>query len=134
MILLTIKEKRTVTISISGFKIHGRQIELLSMRDQIQSITKTDILLGMHGAALTHAMYLPDHAGLIELRPRYHTAESRHFEAIARWRRIHYLRWINTDTRNEVKKFMTSIPPTVIIELVGKMYHKMCSPADNGLR
>ncbi len=80
----------------------------------------------MHGAALTHALYLPDHGGLIELRPRYHTAESRHFESIARWRRIHYLRWINTDISNEVKKFTTRIPPGVTSDLVVKMYHKMC--------
>lgn len=36
-------------------------------RHQLQVIQQTDILIGMHGAGLTHLLFLPDWAAVFEL-------------------------------------------------------------------
>ena len=48
-----------------------RTVELaqLTIDEQLQTIADTDVLVGMHGAGLTHVVYLPDWAGVVELWP-----------------------------------------------------------------
>lgn len=40
------------------------------MEQQLAVVQQTDILVGMHGAALAHALLLPPHAALVELWPQ----------------------------------------------------------------
>ena len=39
------------------------------MEEQFAVVQQTDVLIGMHGAALAHALLLPPHAALVELWP-----------------------------------------------------------------
>lgn len=42
----------------------------LTFEEQLEMMTKTDILVGMHGAALTHALFLPPWGGVLEMWPK----------------------------------------------------------------
>jgi len=56
------------------------------MPQQVELVaTQTDILLGMHGAGLTHLAWLPPTACLIEV-----FANEIHYESMARWAQIQY--------------------------------------------
>ena len=106
--------------------IEGKQLDLLPMKEQLKCISKTDILAGMHGAALTLALFLPEHSGVVELFPNYWSDPNSHFKCIARWRGLHYTQWKNTDMKNEYINDYTRIPPEVAIELVDKIIDTMC--------
>ena len=103
----------------------GIQLDKFSMRDQLQVISSADILAGMHGAGLTHAIFLPRHAGVIELFPSYFSRLS-HFLNISKWRRLKYLRWQNVDERNEMEGKRTRIPPSLFRALLLEMKRRLC--------
>ena len=52
-------------------KVHIDVVDFanLTMKDQLATVQKTDILAGVHGAGLTHAMFLPPGATLVEIQP-----------------------------------------------------------------
>ena len=60
---------------LSRGSIRARRVELseYSIDEQLQLIATTDVLVGMHGAGLTHAVFLPDWAGVFELWPSVST-------------------------------------------------------------
>lgn len=66
----------------------------LEVRDQLAAIVQTDVLVGMHGAALTYALYLPHHAGVLELWPKQGDMW-RCFEHTATMAGLVYHRWEN---------------------------------------
>ena len=103
----------------------GVQLDKMAMKRQLSLIANADILAGMHGAGLTHTLFLPSHGGLIELFPSYFP-ELGHFKALARWRNLHYLNWINEEAQNEKKNKRTRIPPSVFTGLLAKMRKKLC--------
>ncbi|XP_052782042.1 uncharacterized protein LOC128218417 [Mya arenaria] len=103
------------------------QIDLLSMKDQLTLISRTDILIGMHGAGLTHTLFLPKHAGLIELYPNYWPTANVHFQAMARWRNLKYLQWQNTDPSNERANKYTVINTNDVVEMVEDIHALMCN-------
>ena len=103
----------------------GIQLEKLSMKSQLSIVSNADVLVGMHGAGLTHTLFLPSHAGLIELVPEYFSPLG-HFEGLARWRGLHYLRWINEDVSNEKSGKRTRIPPSVFRKTLFDMKQKIC--------
>ena len=119
----------TLRQNFPSFSVKGIQIDLFEMDQQLKFITETDILIGMHGAGLTHAMYLPRHAGMIELLPTYWSAANEHFHAIARWRHLHYRQWVNADPANEAPNHFTKIPPEVLNDLVTDMVKVVCGLA-----
>ena len=106
--------------------IHGLQLDLFDMRKQLQLIAQTDILIGMHGAGLTHALFLPKHSGVIEFIPEYWSAANEHFLAIADWRKLVYQRWTNLDSHNEFPGHYTHIPIEVEQLLLQSVIEKMC--------
>jgi len=110
------------------FRIRSVQLERLTIRQQLQLVTSSDVLLGMHGAGLSHAMFLPDHAGLIELVPLGLGRGNRHFEAIARWRRLHYERWVSqaVDDDSAMNNYTTYIPVDIIDRLLKRLVYNMC--------
>ena len=109
------------------YTIRGVQIDLFDMKQQLEFIGSTDILIGMHGAGLTHSMFLPKHAGIIELIPNYWSAANMHFEAIATWRNLYFDRWTNEDPRNEAPNYSTTVPSEVVITLIKNMVRPMCN-------
>merc|ERR1712004_212146 len=110
------------------FTIRGVQIDLFDIRQQLEFVSSTDLLIGMHGAGLTHAIFLPDHAGLIELLPTYWSSANEHFQAIARWRHLYYDRWTNMDPMNESPDFYTVVPSHVLNEMVRNAVKSLCDP------
>eukprot|EP00794_Sanderia_malayensis_P012818 gene12818-14131_t len=61
---------------------------------QLHTTHNSDIFIGMHGAGLTHVLFLPDWAVLFEL---YHTEDPDCYRDLARLRGVKYLTWENKD-------------------------------------
>nr|CAG4640694.1 EOG090X02IK [Eulimnadia texana] len=61
-------------------------------RQQLSVIHETDILIGMHGAGLTHLMFLPDWAAVFEL---YNCEDEHCYKDLARLRGVYYTTWKN---------------------------------------
>lgn len=62
--------------------------------DQVKNSHNTDIFIGMHGAGLTHALFLPDWALLFEL---YNCGDTNCYRDLARLRGVSYVTWENQD-------------------------------------
>jgi len=107
--------------------VRGSQIDALPMRDQLQMVVNADILVGVLGAGLTHAIFLPRGAGLLELSPNLMWAGNQHFEAIASWRNLTYMRWTNNDDtlENESQGVLT-VPQNVVAASIRKIRRQMC--------
>ncbi|XP_050412468.1 uncharacterized protein LOC126827250 [Patella vulgata] len=112
---------------LPGHDIKALQLDKLKMDKQLELISGTDILIGMHGAGLTHTLFLPKHGGLIELYPTYWPQANKHFLTMARWRNLHYLAWKNHDPENEHANKMTYIPPRTLVKMVKEMVKKICN-------
>ena len=108
--------------------VRGVQIDALPMRDQLQLVVNADILVGVHGAGLAHAIFLPRRTGLLELSPNWLWSSNEHFEAIASWRGLTYMRWANSDVmlENESQGMLT-VPPHVVTASIRKIRSQMCS-------
>lgn len=129
-----VKNEKEIEDSIHSFypnhSIHSLRTENMSMHDQLSAIVQTDVLIGMHGAGLTLALFLPRHAGLIELYPKYWSKDNVHFKAIARWRRLHYLNWQNVMEMNEHPNHFTYLDPSVIKKMLSETITQMCKSKD----
>lgn len=66
--------------------------------DQLAVVQRTDVLIGMHGAALTYALLLPQHAAVVELWPQP-AGIWRCYENAAQWAGVLYRRVANADPR-----------------------------------
>lgn len=108
--------------------VKGIQLDQHSMKEQLEVITKTDILISMHGAGLSHILFLPHHAGVVELFPFYWKKYfgASHFRAMAYWRKLKYSGWQNLNPSNEFDKFYTYVPPAALESQVKPIYRQMC--------
>ena len=104
-------------------------LETIPMKEQLKFICKTDILIAMHGAGLTHALFLPKTSGVIELFP-YKFREDypyyRLFETIAKWRQIKYLWWENKKEIMEMPHNYTVIDVEALLRRVDSMMDWIC--------
>ncbi|XP_022298960.2 EGF domain-specific O-linked N-acetylglucosamine transferase-like isoform X2 [Crassostrea virginica] len=62
----------------------------MPFKEQIQSSYNSDIFIGIHGAGLTHLLFQPDWAVIIEL---YNCEDHSCYYDLARSRGIHYMTW-----------------------------------------
>ncbi|XP_045172554.2 uncharacterized protein LOC123534390 [Mercenaria mercenaria] len=106
--------------------VNGVQLDRLSMVEQLELVSRTDILIGMHGAGLSHILYLPETSGVIELYPNYMSVANAHFRAMSKWRRLRHIVWMNQDNSLEKKDHQTYIPKTVIQDLVDTIKENIC--------
>ncbi|XP_064632584.1 uncharacterized protein LOC135490933 [Lineus longissimus] len=116
----------TIQSKYPNFTVRGVQIDLFEMKKQLKLIASTDVLIGMHGAGLSHTLFLPKHAGLIEFYPTYWSVGNIHFRAMAKWRNLHYMNWVNRDRSNEGPKGYTRIPPNILISFFRVMVERIC--------
>jgi capsular polysaccharide biosynthesis protein len=66
----------------------------MNLIDQLRVMANTDILVGVHGAGLTHALFMKPQTVLIELAPPSHQSFN-FFQTIAQANGIHYIRQID---------------------------------------
>uniref|UniRef100_T1JAU4 EGF domain-specific O-linked N-acetylglucosamine transferase n=1 Tax=Strigamia maritima TaxID=126957 RepID=T1JAU4_STRMM len=66
----------------------------MSFYEQLKIIHNTDILVGIHGAGLTHLLFLPDWAVIFEI---YNCEDEACYRDLANLRGIHYMTWVNQD-------------------------------------
>ncbi len=109
-----------VSSASSSWSVRGVVLDELPMSAQLAAIAGADVLVGMHGAALTLAALLPTHAGLIELQPAYLSPHT-HFKMLARWRHLPYLCWKNEVKARELENYRTVVPTDVMVKLVRTM-------------
>ena len=111
------------------FCVRGFLMETIPIKEQLKIIKHTDILIGMHGAGLTHTLYLPRTSGLIELFPvkfkKMH-AYSKMFEAIAKWRGLRYMFWENMNEAMEINNYFTVVDVAEVSKLVKAMVKDLC--------
>lgn len=106
--------------------VNGVQLDRLDFYGQLQLISKTDLLVGMHGAGLSHILYLPPTSGVIELFPTSVSAGNAHFRSMAKWRRLRYMLWKNRDEKLEKDNHSTEIPLDLLKDMVRKMKSQLC--------
>uniref|UniRef100_A0A8C9KZK6 EGF domain-specific O-linked N-acetylglucosamine transferase n=1 Tax=Panthera tigris altaica TaxID=74533 RepID=A0A8C9KZK6_PANTA len=78
------------TVSTLEVRIVDYKYKALGFLDQLRISHNTDIFIGMHGAGLTHLLFLPDWAAVFEL---YNCGDERCYLDLARLRGIHYITW-----------------------------------------
>ena len=110
-----------------GHSVIGVQLDALNMSVQMELISRTDIMIGMHGAAFGFSLLLPQGGGTIELYPKG-SSRNWHMEYLAKWNKLHYLKWINQNSKLEdvVNKY-TTVPPDIVLTLLNKMISNICS-------
>jgi glycoprotein 2-beta-D-xylosyltransferase len=96
------------------YNIRGVRLESFPIRTQFSFISQTDFLIGIHGAGLTYTLFLPEHAGVLELFPSYRDTGNTHYRTISKWRNLFYRAWQNFNLKNEFPNFETHIPVRII--------------------
>ena len=115
-------------LTFPRWRVRGVQLDAITIQQQLQIVADTDILIGMHGAALAFSIFLAPGAGLIEMFPA--TGKSNwHMEMLAHWSHVHYISWKNHQRRNEyVRSRSTRVPPETVVSLL-KVIHTMICPS-----
>lgn len=115
--------------TFSQARVQAVLLETLPMASQLKVMSKTDILIGMHGAGMTHLMFLPKHAAVLELfssgfkidRPWYIC-----YQSMAKWRGLKYDFWENFNSSLEMPDDYTIIPTDMLIEKAQKLKNEIC--------
>ncbi|KAH8334156.1 hypothetical protein KR059_007021 [Drosophila kikkawai] len=76
------------------YSVQRVSYERLSFTDQLAITRNTDILIGMHGAGLTHLLFLPNWACIFEL---YNCEDPNCYKDLARLRGVRYRTWEQQD-------------------------------------
>ncbi|KAH3888528.1 hypothetical protein DPMN_012564 [Dreissena polymorpha] len=104
-------------------------MEALPMKFQLEISSQTDLLIGMHGAGMTHIAFLPKHAAVLELFPKgfkLYRAHSMCFQSLTMWRGMHYDSWENMDANLELPHDYTIVPTDVIAKKTLKLVEQIC--------
>ena len=109
------------------FTVKGVQLDRFDMDDQVKFVAGTDILIGMHGAALSHMLFMPRGRAVIELMPKYITPAWRsHFINMAGGRGLIYKRWVNDNTALEHPDHLTTVPPEMVNAKIAEVVKELC--------
>ena len=69
-------------------------LRALNFSEQLKITRNTDILIGIHGAGLTHLLFLPNWATIFEL---YNCEDPNCYKDLSRLRGVNYLTWQRHD-------------------------------------
>ncbi|XP_046584237.1 uncharacterized protein LOC124291309 [Haliotis rubra] len=106
-----------------GTPVQAIALETLTVREQIQLMTETDILIGVHGAGLALSLFQVPGTGLIELFPfEYKQHRNNHMEHLAVWGGKLYSSWYS-DNRLATT---VHVPPRVLTNMVVDMGKRVC--------
>jgi hypothetical protein len=72
------------------FELVPLYLEKMELREQIKTIAKCQILVGVHGAGLTHALFMKPQTVLLEIAPPSH-ASLKFFDILAKAKGLHYI-------------------------------------------
>ncbi|KAF2981120.1 hypothetical protein EK904_010422 [Melospiza melodia maxima] len=78
------------TVSALEVRVVDYKYKELEFSEQLRITHNSDIFIGIHGAGLTHLLFLPDWAVVFEL---YNCEDERCYLDLARLRGIHYITW-----------------------------------------
>ena len=115
-------------LKFSSWSIRGIQLDRLPVTQQISIVSQSDILVGMHGAALAFSVFLQPGSGVIELFPAKDMGHGNwHMQYLAKWSQVNYLIWRNKDKslENRTEK-STYIPSSTMIRLLSEIHSTMC--------
>ncbi|KAM4721955.1 EGF domain-specific O-linked N-acetylglucosamine transferase [Rhinophrynus dorsalis] len=82
------------TVPMFEVKVVDYKYRSLEFLEQLSITHNSDIFIGMHGAGLTHLLFLPDWAVVFEL---YNCEDERCYLDLARLRGVHYITWEKSD-------------------------------------
>ncbi|XP_042308824.1 EGF domain-specific O-linked N-acetylglucosamine transferase [Sceloporus undulatus] len=82
------------TLSLFDVQIVNYKYKEVEFKEQLKLTHNSDIFIGMHGAGLTHLLFLPDWAVIFEL---YNCEDERCYLDLARLRGVHYITWQKKD-------------------------------------
>ncbi len=71
----------------TGYPVNVVDFAEISFREQLQIVANTDLFMGVHGNGLTHLLFLPDDATVLEY---YEGGESAFFRLFSQLRGLHY--------------------------------------------
>ena len=125
-------ENEILTASMNAFPnwiIKGVQLDKYEIRQQLELLSNVDIIIGMHGAAFSFAFVLAPGSGVIEMYPKVkNQGRNWHMEAIAKWSKLHYSKWINDkDKYEDTKRKYTYIPPAIVTKYLYNIHGRMCA-------
>ena len=109
--------------------IQGVLMDAMPMQNQLEIASSTDVLIGMHGAGMTHTMFLPKHAAVLELFPKDFKVGRPHyicFKKIAQWCGLKYGSWENFDKGNEMPYYYTVLLRDIILEKIKALMNILC--------
>ncbi|CAG9768926.1 unnamed protein product [Ceutorhynchus assimilis] len=66
----------------------------IPFKKQLEITANTDVLVGIHGAGLTHLLFLPDWASVFEV---YNCEDANCYSDLSRLRGVHYVTWKDSD-------------------------------------
>jgi hypothetical protein len=99
---------------LQALSIHFPDVEVVAINfshldywDQVALMYRTDILLGIHGGAMTNLLYLKPTAVVVELHPQ--SSRARCFENLAHWSGMKYYMWQETQITNHPSEILVNI-------------------------
>ena len=104
-------------------------MDALPLANQLQIISSTDILIGMHGAGMTHTVFLPRHAAVQEIFPKGFKSGRPWFicyEKFANWRNLTYASWENFDSAMEMPYDYTILHRKQVLSKVKGLMKVLC--------
>uniref|UniRef100_A0A1D1ZP74 Glycosyltransferase 61 catalytic domain-containing protein n=1 Tax=Auxenochlorella protothecoides TaxID=3075 RepID=A0A1D1ZP74_AUXPR len=115
--------------------VHLLDLAGLALEQQLARIAQTDLLVGMHGAGLAHALLARPGTALLELWPQPEGIW-RCYEHFAEWAGLHYGRWANPDPSKHQKRGPTGDTTEVDVAAVAELARQLLTQvvASSGAR
>lgn len=92
----------------------------MSFEEQLQITARTDVFIGMHGAGLTHLLFLPDWAVLFEL----FNCDDDCYRDLARLRGVRYVTWTERSKLKHIKNEEHHKRPTSYLKFTDYQFDK----------
>jgi hypothetical protein len=73
-----------------AIELKSVRFELLSLAEQLEEVSATDVLVGMHGAGMVFSMFMPQSSKVVELFTMDRPISNKHYRNLCRWNKIGY--------------------------------------------